>query len=861
MAIGTENAFSGPYTANGVTTEFPFTFSVLADTQAAVMLVDADGVQTEADINDYSVTLNGTVPTDGTVVFTTAPASGYEVIPFLDMPFTQETQFTDGSAWKAGPANNANDRAALRDQQLKREVDRAIKVPFGETGLKLPSATDRAGGYLAFDVDGNIVASEGTGSDAALRSDLAANTGAGLIGTQQGISVADKLGQYLSVLDFKEPTDADDSAALVKAGAASALSGIEVLLPDTLLLSETWVIPEGARFTKGLVSPNVVTEMLVSPEQPGLTHVTFTNTFSDPVGLRFPGQNYGAAVNGVFLDGSNLTGSIDGVLFDDVGGSAINTLRSNAALSNSVVYKFPGSGVATGLYCAEIHLYDVKALYNTGSGFFIQCSDIRRLNAQAAWNGLNGFHFSGAAAVIAELVEAWQNEQDNVRFEGFCRTFHIDTLISNDAEQHGIHFLCSGGNGPYQIVIDWLTSNGSSKATNGAYNDVQTTLITSPTGSINILIKAGNVGSSSSGGNLVGSFWGVTDPGITPNYQSLYDFAVDQKIDFAPPPTGVSLCNASALFYWSGLESAIYAQAGSVGWGPTASPFVTGRYNLIQNGRFDYWIQGPTTVNPEAWYAIYGGAAVLDGVGALAKNTVTVPPGSLYSCTVTGGANTGDGAVQIISFPGAGSSLSLLAGRRVTVSGWIYNPTGEATAFNTGVRISDNITPLTFIAPSNSQWTYFEIPMTVSSTAQFISVLTSPALSAPAVGRQIYFGGIKLNIGDANPNVAANPADLDSWTPITLTQSGGNIALDLRYGAKNFIATYTDVAADLIGFVNSYPMSDITVFFKTTNTITLLTSFNLARADGLGTAISITNGMALRFKYCNAINKWLVFVP
>lgn len=150
MAIGTENAFSGPYTANGVTTEFPFTFSVLTDAQVIVMLIDADGVETEADPGDYTVTLNGTAPTDGTVVFTSAPETGYDVVPLLDMDFTQETLFVDGSAWKAGPTNNVNDRAALRDQQLKREVDRGIKVPFGEDPMRLPSVANRAGKYFGF---------------------------------------------------------------------------------------------------------------------------------------------------------------------------------------------------------------------------------------------------------------------------------------------------------------------------------------------------------------------------------------------------------------------------------------------------------------------------------------------------------------------------------------------------------------------------------------------------------------------------------------------------------------------------------------------------------------------------------------
>lgn len=154
MSIGTENAYNGPYEANGVTTEFPFDFSVLADTQVAVKLIDTDGSETVVDAADYSVTLNGAVPTDGTVIFGAAPASG-QVIVLLDLPFTQETEFVDGSAWKAGPVNNVNDRAALRDQILKRETDRAIKAPIGDT-VDLPPAAQRANKFLGFDGTGAL---------------------------------------------------------------------------------------------------------------------------------------------------------------------------------------------------------------------------------------------------------------------------------------------------------------------------------------------------------------------------------------------------------------------------------------------------------------------------------------------------------------------------------------------------------------------------------------------------------------------------------------------------------------------------------------------------------------------------------
>lgn len=151
MAVSTTNGFDGPYTANGVTTSFPFTFTAPSADEVSVLLRDADGVESEA--TGYTVTLGGV--SGGTVVFATAPASGIEVIPYLDPAFTQEIAFEDGSAWRASPVNEQADRAVARDQALKRDVSRAITVPLDEDGFLIPSAAVRAEKALFFDAEGN----------------------------------------------------------------------------------------------------------------------------------------------------------------------------------------------------------------------------------------------------------------------------------------------------------------------------------------------------------------------------------------------------------------------------------------------------------------------------------------------------------------------------------------------------------------------------------------------------------------------------------------------------------------------------------------------------------------------------------
>lgn len=148
MAVSTTNAYSGPYTANGSTTVFPFTFSAMAPTDVAVLLRDADGVVTVVDTADYTVALTGDAPSAGSVTFAVAPATGYEVLPYLEPAFDQQTSFADGSAWKAAAVNNVNDRAALRDQALRRDTLRSLMVPIDEVALPVASLADAESSVL-----------------------------------------------------------------------------------------------------------------------------------------------------------------------------------------------------------------------------------------------------------------------------------------------------------------------------------------------------------------------------------------------------------------------------------------------------------------------------------------------------------------------------------------------------------------------------------------------------------------------------------------------------------------------------------------------------------------------------------------
>ncbi len=135
MTVTTEVSYNGPYDPNGVTTSFAFTFKAHVSTDIRVVLVNANGVMSEVSSALYTVTINAGM--GGSVDFLAAPSSTSELYVLLDPDFKQEIEFVDGSRWRAPPVAKGYDRAAMRDLLLKRDLDRAILVPFGENGIEL----------------------------------------------------------------------------------------------------------------------------------------------------------------------------------------------------------------------------------------------------------------------------------------------------------------------------------------------------------------------------------------------------------------------------------------------------------------------------------------------------------------------------------------------------------------------------------------------------------------------------------------------------------------------------------------------------------------------------------------------------
>lgn len=247
MTVTATTRKAGPFNGNDVTTAFPFTFKVFASSDLQLTHTDADGVETVLTLDThYSISLNADQDNNpgGTITY---PATGGDLLATGEMLTAvgvlaneQSFDITNAGRFSAQSHENALDKGVILIQQLAEKVNRALLLPVTESSTdNLPAEDYRAGYYLAFDSEGNPVASSGTGSDSALRSDLAASGGAALVGFVQGASgavarsVRTKLREFWSVTDFGVTGDGltDDTEDLNFALAAAFDDGVKLYIP------------------------------------------------------------------------------------------------------------------------------------------------------------------------------------------------------------------------------------------------------------------------------------------------------------------------------------------------------------------------------------------------------------------------------------------------------------------------------------------------------------------------------------------------------------------------------------------------------------------------------------------------------
>lgn len=237
MTISSTARKAGPFSGTGAQTAFPFGFKVFAASDVLVVQTDTQGIETPLTLTaQYSVALNADQNANpgGTVTLLSAPPAGYLVTIASAVAPTQGSSIPNNGGFYPKVIEQALDKLTILAQQTAEVVSRSVRFALSDSNPSgaLPTATVRAGKFLAFDAGGNPTAASGTGADAALRTDLSSLlSGSALIAFIQGWfgsigrTVQDKLREQISITDFGAKTTstaAQNGVAIRNALAAAA---------------------------------------------------------------------------------------------------------------------------------------------------------------------------------------------------------------------------------------------------------------------------------------------------------------------------------------------------------------------------------------------------------------------------------------------------------------------------------------------------------------------------------------------------------------------------------------------------------------------------------------------------------------
>jgi len=219
MTISSTVRIAGPFIGTGTATVFPFAFKVFTASNLQVVRADSStGLESTLILNtDYTVSLNTDQDSNpgGNVTLLAVLATGFTMVITSDIANLQPTDLTNQGGFYPEVITDALDRATIQIQQMADELTRSIKIPISDglsLDMELPVAIDRANKYLVFDANGVPIMSAGSGTDTALRTDLAVSTvvaaGAGLVGyrnpsaSSTARTVLLKLRDTVNVKDF-----------------------------------------------------------------------------------------------------------------------------------------------------------------------------------------------------------------------------------------------------------------------------------------------------------------------------------------------------------------------------------------------------------------------------------------------------------------------------------------------------------------------------------------------------------------------------------------------------------------------------------------------------------------------------------
>lgn len=151
------------YVGTGLVTTYSYNFRIFLESHLLVTKRTSAFVETTLVLNtDYTVTGVGDAP-GGTIILATALEDDALLTIRRVLPLTQPTDIRDQGPFFPGTHEDAFDRAIMIVQQQQDILNRSFRAPENEASIgELPNIEERASKFLAFDADGDPIASSGS---------------------------------------------------------------------------------------------------------------------------------------------------------------------------------------------------------------------------------------------------------------------------------------------------------------------------------------------------------------------------------------------------------------------------------------------------------------------------------------------------------------------------------------------------------------------------------------------------------------------------------------------------------------------------------------------------------------------------
>lgn len=259
MTIASQTRTAGPFTGTGLLVTYPFAFKIFAGSDLLIQQTDAVGNVTNWTLGaNFSVVLNSdqSVSPGGTVTPFVALPTGYTLNFTSAVALTQPASLTNSGGFFPKTIEDALDRLTILIQQALGFIGGALRVPEIGGVTTLPSAAARANTVLAFDSNGNPIASVPvSGTSAALAILLAgsalATQGAGASGFNPTLNyvaatIGQRLEEQISPSSFpwnaKFDNATDDTAAINACFAWALAKKLRVEMPSGIAITSGKIV-------------------------------------------------------------------------------------------------------------------------------------------------------------------------------------------------------------------------------------------------------------------------------------------------------------------------------------------------------------------------------------------------------------------------------------------------------------------------------------------------------------------------------------------------------------------------------------------------------------------------------------------